>query len=173
MTRGATFSPDRSMRFELWRDFKYERTTGIGTANFISLNPSDADESRDDMTVRKDVGFARRWGLSGIVLTNAIPIVSTDPWELPPWRGRFLKNEKFLERNIRDCDLVVCSWGAVPVAIRRRVALLEHLLVIRQMLVEYGKQAHCIGLTAAGFPMHPSRTAYTSAPLVFDFPEAA
>lgn len=169
MKRGATFSPDRSMRFELTRFFLNElAAVQHGIVNLIGLNPSDAGETRDDMTSRKGVGFAKRWGYDGMVLTNIVPIVATDPYDLPCWAGRFHDNEEYLKGWIEKADLIVCAWGAVPTRVMATIGALEHIHIVKQIADEAGKKLHCIGLTKAGWPLHPSRTAYTEFPLSFE-----
>jgi hypothetical protein len=60
--RSAVFSPDRRYRYHLSRVWPF----GRGTLCFIMLNPSHADEADDDATIRKCMGFAKRFGYAGI-----------------------------------------------------------------------------------------------------------
>ena len=52
-----------------------------GRQNFvmIGLNPSTPDESLDDPTIRKCIGYARRWGLGGLHMLSLSALRSTDP----------------------------------------------------------------------------------------------
>ena len=162
----AEFSDDGMKRFELIRDWSDERSSGAhGTANFIMLNPSMADAEKDDPTIRKCVGFARRWGFSRLVATNLIPVVSPDPYALPPWSGIDMKNRASLQRWLGKADLVVAAWGSQPKALCRTIALAEHIRLIKQTApVAF----HCIGLTKNGEPLHPSRAAYTEGPTLWE-----
>lgn len=36
----------------------------------IGLNPSTADETRDDPTIRRCTGYARLWRFGGLLMTN-------------------------------------------------------------------------------------------------------
>jgi hypothetical protein len=45
----------------------------------IGVNPSTADERKDDATIRKDMGFAQRLGYGGILKLNVGAFRSTDP----------------------------------------------------------------------------------------------
>ena len=159
--RDATFSADRKKRFELicdWSDGQPQRTV-----NFAGLNPSIAGVGIDDMTVRKDIGFAKRWGFNRIVLTNLIADISTDPWGLPCWKGFDPENIKYLHGWANRADLFVACWGSQPKAIINRIALLEHVLHLKNNTF---RRAHCIGRTKSGHPSHPSRVAYTDEPVL-------
>jgi hypothetical protein len=75
---GADFSPCRTWRYKLSRRWSL---TGPMIA-FVGLNPSTADEIDDDPTVRRCIGFARRWGFSGMYMLNVFAYRSTNPREL-------------------------------------------------------------------------------------------
>src|ERR1700744_1291942 len=65
-------------RFTLMRNWM-----GSGEiVNFVMLNPSTADDKFDDPTIRKCCGFAKRWGYSGIIVTNLFAFRATDPKDL-------------------------------------------------------------------------------------------
>lgn len=164
MKRTAVFSPDGKRRFELTREWDRSREPLV-TVNFVSLNPSIAGVDVDDMTVRKDCGFARRWGFERVVLTNLIAHVATDPWDLPMWSGFDPENIKHLDYWIENADMIVLAWGSVPKHIRRNTALAEH--IARFMDRAKDRVLYCIGRTTGGDPLHPSRAAYTAAPIVY------
>lgn len=151
---GATFSDDRSKRYFLRRGIPPEIC-------FVMLNPSKADEWVDDPTVRKCRGFAKRWGYGGIVVVNLIPTIATDPSCLPAWSGIDQQNSTYISQAMKGRTTVV-AWGGVPRAVARTVALAEHILNFRKLLPP-GKPLFCIGVTAKGNPLHPSRASYTEA----------
>lgn len=72
--RTAAFSRSRIYRYELWRRW----ADGGRYVNFICLNPSTADEHKDDPTVRKCVKFARTWGYGAMCITNLFAYRATD-----------------------------------------------------------------------------------------------
>ncbi len=125
------------------------------------LNPSKAGAVSDDPTVRKVVGFARRWGYGRAVGVNLNPIVSTDPWDLPYWNGIDCHNLEVIQRWIGVADLVVAAWGSQPRALGRKIGLTELIYAFRGIAPV---AVHCIGVTRSGDPLHPSRAPYTAAP---------
>ena len=73
--RSATFSPDRNYRYTLWRRWLDRRPSLM----VIGLNPSTADETKDDPTVRRCICFARDWGFGALCMTNLFAFRATDP----------------------------------------------------------------------------------------------
>lgn len=97
-----------SYRYELRRYWD----GSLPVACFIMLNPSTADGMQDDATIRKCIGFAKRWGYGGIIVVNLFAHRSTD------WRGikRALdpigpSNQLYVADAIRDAMTVICAWG--------------------------------------------------------------
>lgn len=161
MIRSATFSEDRKRRFDLVRDWRDEIGAPDKTVLFAMLNPSKGGEKDDDPTVRKTVGFGRRWGFGRAVLVNLTPIVSTDPWALPPWKGIDMQNRAITQQWMGKADLVVAAWGSQPLAICRTISLPELVYLFRQIAPV---PLYCIGTTRRGDPLHPSRAPYTENP---------
>ena len=55
---------------------------GERAAAFILLNPSTADAATDDPTIRRCLGFARRWGCGRFFVLNLFAFRATYPAEL-------------------------------------------------------------------------------------------
>ncbi len=165
MVKSATFSEDRKRRFDLVRDWREEIGAPDKTMLVAGLNPSKAGEKDDDPTVRKTVGFGRRWGFGRVVLVNLNPIVSTDPWKLPAWSGLDMQNRAITQAWVEMADLIVAAWGTQPRALSRKIALPELVYEFRQNVGE--RLLYCIGTTSQGYPKHPSRAPYTNFPAVW------
>src|SRR5262245_38555366 len=75
MLRSAVFSPCRKYRYSLTRIWDAERPNVM----FVGLNPSTADDQVDDPTVRRCIGFARKWRFGGMIIVNLFAYRSTDP----------------------------------------------------------------------------------------------
>jgi hypothetical protein len=143
----AVLSPCGLYRYRLGREVQADG----GTVNFVMLNPSTADASIDDPTIRRCVGFARSWGFGGLVVTNLYGLRSTDPAGLlssPDPVGP--DNDRHVREVAGAAGLVVCAWGAFG-APSGRARVARVLGLIR----EAGRVPHYLKLTAAGHPGHP------------------
>lgn len=119
-----------------------------GTVAFVMLNPSTADATTDDPTVRRCIGFARSWGFGGLLVANLFALRSTDPSELlrvPDPVGP--ANDDYLLGLRARVSLMVAAWGA-------RGTLLGRSAEVRRLLEATGP-IHQLGLTKADEPRHP------------------
>ena len=71
---GAVISQDQLYRYFLWRRWGTGRVI-----TWLMLNPSTADANTNDATIRKCIGFAKRWGYDGIHVLNLFALRSRDP----------------------------------------------------------------------------------------------
>lgn len=146
--RGALLSGDGVYRFRLWRIWDDDL---LPTA-FLMLNPSTADATEDDPTLRRCMAFARSWGAGGVVLVNLFAFRATDPKALSVAHGsgvdvRGADRDEHLRRVFSVADTVVCGWGAHPLAAAEAPRVLA--------LVPRGVEVSCLGRTASGAPRHP------------------
>jgi len=145
----AVISPCGTYRYELRRRWNDDEPL----LPFVMLNPSTADATLDDPTIRRCVGFARREKMGGIVVVNLFAFRATEPDKLKtaahpygPENGAHLAAVA-LEAAARDVP-VVCAWGAWP----RATATANRVVGV---LHEHGARLVCLGKTAAGRPRHP------------------
>lgn len=120
---------------------------------FIGLNPSTADSSRDDPTIRRCVSFAQRDGYGGIIMLNLFAYRATDPKILrtvddPVGEENNDKTIRSLCRN----HSVVLAWGNESSAFIRRRAI--HVMCLLQT-VGSRRSLLCLGKTKNGSPRHP------------------
>ena len=109
----AILSPCGRYRYRLERDLG-ALTATRGAVAFIMLNPSTADATTDDPTIRRCIGYARAWGYARLIVGNAYAWRSTDPaglWTAGPGPVG-PDNDQHLEQIARDAEPVVCAWGA-------------------------------------------------------------
>ena len=145
MDGNAVFSPCRTWRYMLTRRF----SEGMACVNFLCLNPSTADETQDDPTVRRCIRFADTWGYGQCVVTNLFAFRATDP------RDMFAavdpvgpENDRWLSSVASKCRLVVAAWGV-------HGAYLDRGQKVARMLARAGVGLRCMGMTKNGFPRHP------------------
>lgn len=156
-TMSAVLSPCGMYRYRLDRQL----TMGDGPVYaFFGINPSTADASLDDATVRKWTGFCKRWGASRYIVGNVFPYRATDVKELGRCEqpiGDFATYAKHMKQITVEADILVPCWGntnKVPPALRSRFASLL------RALPGTGKPIKVFGLTKSGDPMHPLMLGY-------------
>ncbi len=66
MRTDAKLSDCRIYRYALWRIWDDAKPLVM----FIGLNPSTADETEDDPTIRRCISFAQNWGYGGLYMAN-------------------------------------------------------------------------------------------------------
>ena len=145
--KGAIISDDGVYRYVLWRHWE----TGP-ILNFIGLNPSTADASLDDQTIRKLISYAKFWKFAGLIVTNLFAFRATTPKELyrvPRDKIEGLTNTEIILHAARESDSVLVGWG-------RHGMLYDHDRYIMQMLKdEIGKPPRCIAVNKDYTPKHP------------------
>jgi hypothetical protein len=140
---GARFSEDKAYRYLLWRTWDLDKPL----INWLMLNPSTADELRDDPTVHRCRLWAWHWGYGGIVVTNIHAYRSTDPrklWKVDDPTGP--ENDSHIAMAARASGCVVCAWGVHGEKRDRSKA-------VRELLRDV--PLYALKITNGGEPMHP------------------
>lgn len=147
---GAAFSEDRQHRYTLWRRFSADVRYSQMVA-FIGLNPSTADETKNDPTVSRCIKFAKRWGGHGMVMLNAFAYRATDPQDMKIQGPRACgpDNDAAIEAIVRVMGTVVCCWGVHGRFLGRDKEVLALLARVAPQ-----KTFH-LGRTKNGNPKHP------------------
>lgn len=142
--KGATFSPCRTWRYRLWRQW------GSGpTFVVIGLNPSTADETQDDPTIRRCIGFARREGCGRLEMLNLFGYRSPYPDDLYGQDDPVgPDNDDTILTVAQTASVVVAAWGAEKIA-------RERAREVQLSLAAVGVPVLCLGRTAGGSPRHP------------------
>jgi hypothetical protein len=116
---------------------------------FVMLNPSTADAETDDPTIRKCMGFARRWGCTDLTVVNLFALRATTPTDLRshpdpvgPLNDEHIRLMVRFHRERRAP--IVAGWGADPFARARA----------RHILRSFGP-FDCLGMNNDGSPRHP------------------
>lgn len=140
--------------------YRLERTVGLDglTYAYFGVNPSTADATIDDATVRKWIGFTRRLGGNRFIVGNVFAFRSRDV--------KALRDEHFpagpdnfshLERIASEADVLVPCWGDRGKVPR---TLHHHIDKTIDFLHTQGKPVMVFGFTASGDPKHPLMLGY-------------
>jgi hypothetical protein len=154
---GATFSPDGFYRYRLWRSWGDREHRCI----FFGLNPSTADEATDDPTIRKCVGFAKRWGFGAIDMVNLFAWRSTQPARLLDVANPVgPDNDETITRVLDGASRVVWAWGQHSAAVRRLVRGRLRFATGRWFTIPERCEAGVLGRALDGSPRHPLMLPY-------------
>lgn len=85
---------------------------------FIGLNPSTANESVNDPTIRSVARIAKANGYGGFYMMNCWAYISTDPEKLRDHRFNELIcewNDNMLTTTKAKCNDVVFAWGSFDI----------------------------------------------------------
>lgn len=143
MEKTATFSTCRKYRYSLWR--RWDDFFATGYAMFIGLNPSTADETKDDPTVRRCIGYARAWGYAGLCMTNLFAFRATLPGDMMSAENPVgVENNRTLVEMAENAGLVVAAWGIHGMYLGRDNEVSRLI-----------PDLYYLKLTRNGFPAHP------------------
>jgi hypothetical protein len=177
VSAGAAISSCGRYRYRLWREWRlhpkpaqWDMWTDHGkpvldgagqqlgepkSCIFVMLNPSTADGSTDDPTIRRCVAFAKAWSYDRLEVLNLFAYRATDPQQLlalnhdddpvgPGNKDAF--DRAFFSPGTRPVGVVVCAWGVHGAHVGQDETALgwmgEH-------------KRYALGLTKDGHPKHP------------------
>jgi hypothetical protein len=129
-------------------------------ATFIMLNPSTADATRNDPTIRKCVGFARRWQCSTLQVINLFAVRATFPHDMkraadPVGTDNWHWFAHAITLESMTTHLVICAWGVHGTFLGQDRAVLHWLN--QQDVVPLA-----LGFTRDGHPRHPLYVPYSA-----------
>jgi hypothetical protein len=137
-------SADRRYRYTLWREWE---TSNPAFVQFIGLNPSTADETQDDATVRRCMAFAKAWGFGALCMTNLFAYRSKNPKELKSCRDAVgPENDDYLKLTAASAAIIVAAWGTHGTLRNRNQEIMVRI-----------PNLNCLGVTKHGHPRHPLR----------------
>ena len=144
----ATFSKCEKYRYDLYRDdLRSEKHEGL--CLFIMLNPSTADETNDDPTIRRCISYAKKWGYEELIVVNLFSYRATDPKDLIKSESPVGEhNLKHILNAANKSNMIICAWGT------KGNHLGQDKKVIKA-LKEKGNKLYCLRKTKDGHPSHP------------------
>jgi hypothetical protein len=131
---------------------------GRGEGLFVMLNPSTADETTDDPTIRRCIGFARSFGWARFRVVNLFAARATNPSDLVAMADtRDIVgplNDATLESLLSTTKRPVAAWGAAG---STKLRALTNVRVDQLFGTTNAPLAEwrCLGTTKAGAPRHP------------------
>lgn len=160
-TAGVELSPDGRYRYALTRDWDPARPR----VTWVMLNPSTADATADDHTIRKCRAYSRAWHGGGLLVVNLFALRATDPTALyrdpdpiGPDTDAVLATRLTEPRT--DRARVVVAWG-------RHGTLHGRDRQVLDLLHRLGISPQCLTVIRNGRPGHPARLAATLRPQPF------
>lgn len=146
-------------RYSLMRQWDTPHVAScLRTILWVMLNPSTADGTKDDPTIRKCVSISQREGFHKLFVVNLYAYRAPDPKDLfaemvsgtdvVGW-----ENDVTITMLAQQSQRAVCAWGAARLtpAHDRRKAVVEALLLSALL----GENVLSLGKTQSGEPKHP------------------
>jgi len=124
--------------------------TGKPILGCVGLNPSDANEFKNDPTITRGVVRADRNGFGGFIMTNMHGLVSIDPNALlnnPDAIGEL--NDYYIKQMVKLTERQLCGWGSFKPVVHRAK-------IVYSML----SNPVCLGMNIDGNPKHPLYVSY-------------
>lgn len=148
VSRKAEFSPCRVWRYVL--EIRWDERPALV---FFMLNPSTADEVKNDPTVERCERRARREGYGAVIILNLFAYRATEPADMKatddpigPDNDEWIL--KTLRRVKRDGGALICAWGTHGGFKGRDTDALG-------LIFGSGIRAKALRLTKHGYPSHP------------------
>jgi hypothetical protein len=146
----AEFSLCRTWRYRLDREF-------LDVPNFrriawLMLNPSTADEMKNDPTVNRTCIWSSEWGFRFSTVINVYAFRSPKPkdlWTAVDPIGPL--NDQTIMRVVSAAELVICAWGVHAKRNGRAKQVIDTLLAAGQPRSKF----KALVLTKDGIPGHP------------------
>jgi hypothetical protein len=131
--------------------YRYTLTRNWGDGGrllWVMLNPSTADETQDDPTIRRCVGFSKAGGYGCLMVVNLFAARATNPADLAAIADPVgIDNDAVILDAIRQSTAIVFAWGAHNTKGRA--------FKVATMCRREGREPLCLGKTKDGHPRHP------------------
>ncbi|WP_127580893.1 DUF1643 domain-containing protein [Paenibacillus koleovorans] len=143
MIKDAIIDSTGAYRYSLWRIWNPD----LPKVLFVMLNPSTADASIDDPTIRRCIGFAKAWGFGSLEVVNLFAYRATDPEELKKCSDPIGPNNDYhIRRAAHRADKIIAAWGTKGSLLGRDRLVME---------IFHSFPMFCLDVSKAGHPKHP------------------
>ncbi len=127
-------------------------------ATFIMLNPSTADATHNDPTLRKCISFARQWQCNTLQVLNLFAVRATRPQDMKRIADPVgPENQHWFAHALtptKNTHFVICAWGMHGV-------FMGQDRIVLCWLAEQNIASYALGFTQGGYPRHPLYVAYS------------
>jgi len=138
----AIFSDCEKYRYILTRMWDEHKSKIV----FIGLNPSTANEIKNDPTVTRMIKFAKSWRYGSISVCNLFGFRATFPEDLKKAQNPVGKeNDELIIKEIKEADKVIAAWGNHGKFKNRSYEMLQQIA---------GDNLYSFGKTNQGEPKH-------------------
>lgn len=145
------YSPCQHYRYGLSRLWDSQSAAVL----FIMLNPSTADELRNDPTVARCETRARQMGFGGVMIANLFAFRATQPRDLKRAKEpKGVLNDQVLQHWVREAGLTIAAWGVHGAYCQRGAEVAAHIPA----------DLYHLGLTKHGHPRHPLYVSFETQP---------
>jgi hypothetical protein len=145
----AVISDCKKYRYLLRRSWDHIKPRFL----IVMLNPSTADDEKDDATIRSCTRLCSALGAGSYEVVNLFAFRATNPKELYMEYVEDLdiigpKNDISIEAALMRCDLPLIGWGAHALAEERGKT-------VTSMIRHYRPAVFCLGANKDKSPKHP------------------
>jgi hypothetical protein len=149
--------------------YRYALARRLGTGDraclFVMLNPSTADASTNDATLRRCLGYARSWDYDILYIANFAAYRTTDPkflYKVDDPIGPY--NDAIVMQLAKAAPLVVVAWGvhASKLDAARASAFPREIAKVNDL--------HALWTNRDGSPVHPLRQLAHLTPQPYEVP---
>ncbi|WP_439118877.1 DUF1643 domain-containing protein [Marivita sp.] len=152
------YSPCDRYRYALSRTWGTDQPALL----FVMLNPSTADEHRNDPTVARCETRARSMGFGGVMIANLFAFRATRPDDLKRADHPVgSANDGILEHWSASAGMTIAAWGVHGGHESRAYDVASRLR----------GQVHHLGLTKDGHPRHPLYVSFKTQPMCWPHSE--
>lgn len=141
-------------------DYRYHLTReswigGDGRLCWAMMNPSTADDTIDDATIRRVIRFTQDHGYASLVVVNLFAARSTEPDDLLRIDDPIGPQNAFaISCAVDEANAVVFAWGGSTPRKLRPYAEAQAAF-IAHVCRGHGHIPLCLDVTASGEPRHP------------------
>jgi len=153
----AVFSDCERYRYSLTRVWEPSGERVL----FIMLNPSTADEIKNDPTVERCERRARALGFGSFRVCNIFAFRATDPRVMRAETDPIgPENDAAILESCAWADRVICAWGTHGAHRNRGPQMAD-------LVKQAGISPYHLGLSKEGHPKHPLYIAYAQSPEIW------